>query len=315
MSAADIPINSGVDTGSVSQERRRFLAIANPRGGNRRAVAVADQVKAIFADSGAALDVHHTQYAGHASLLAAQTDLAPYAGLCVIGGDGTTHEVVGGLMNREDRALIPLGLVPAGTGNTLHHHLECGEPLEAARRIVRGEMHPLDVVRVTMGDDVAHCINIVGWGAVADINRRAERWRVLCSSRYTAATLAQILVPKARRATIELDDVRLDGEFLFVLACNTRTTGAGMLVAPDAEVDDGRLDVIVLRNTSRWQTLKMFRRVFDGSHLACPGIEYHQVRSLAIHTESSDPLNLDGENKGSSPLSAEVLPGALQVFR
>jgi diacylglycerol kinase family enzyme len=129
------------------------------------------------------------------------------------------------------------------------------------------------------------------------------------------ATLAQILIPKPRRAILELDDNVIEDEFLFVLACNTKFTGAGMMVAPNAQVDDGLLDVVVLRNTSRWQTLRMFRKVFDGSHLSLPCIECHQVRTMAIRSQGSQPLNLDGENKGTSPLTAEVMAGALQVFR
>jgi diacylglycerol kinase (ATP) len=299
----------------VPTTRKRFLAIVNPRGGAKRAMGVAEHVAPVFAKAGAELDVYPTEHAGHATRIAETADLTDYQGICIIGGDGTTHEVVSGLLQREDGDTLPLGLIPAGTGNTLHHHLQCGEPLEAAQRIVKQEPHPLDVVRVTMNEDTAYCINIVGWGAVADINRRAEKLRLLRKSRYALATLAQILIPKPRRAILELDDTVIEDEFLFVLACNTKSTGAGMMVAPNAQVDDGLMDVVILRNTSRWQTLRMFKKVFDGSHLSLPCIECHQVRTMAIRSQGSQPLNLDGENKGTSPLRAEVMAGALQVFR
>ncbi len=299
----------------MPQPNQRFLAIVNPRGGAKRGARVAEQITPVFAEAGAELVIERTRHGGHATSIVGTADLSAYDGICVIGGDGTTHEVVTGLMQRSDGATLPLGLIPAGTGNTLHHHLRCGDPLEAARRIVRQETQPLDVVRVTTSDEIAYCINIVGWGAVADINRRAEKLRMLRRSRYAVATLVQILRPKPIEARLRLDDRVIEDRFLFVLGCNTRYTGTDMIVAPHARVDDGLLDVVVLRNTSRWQTLQMFRRVFKGTHLSLPCIECHQVRTMAIESEGSQALNLDGELKGRSPLTAEVMAGALRVYR
>ena len=299
----------------MPQANKRFLAIVNPRGGAKQGVRVAEQVTPVFAKAGAELVIHPTRHGGHATRIVETADLSDYDGICVIGGDGTTHEVVTGLMQRSDGATLPLGLIPAGTGNTLHHHLQCGDPSEAARRIVQQQAHPLDVVRVTTNEEIAYCINIVGWGAVADINRRAEKLRMLRKSRYAVATLIQILRPEPIEARLRLDDRVIEDRFLFVLGCNTRYTGTDMIVAPHARVDDGLLDVVVLRNTSRWQTLQMFRRVFKGTHLSLPCIECHQVRTMAIESEGSQSLNLDGELKGKSPLTAEVMAGALQVYR
>jgi YegS/Rv2252/BmrU family lipid kinase len=298
----------------VAKSNKRFLAIVNPRGGAKRGLGVTELVRPIFSEAGAELVVRSTEHGGHATQIVQTADLSDYDGICVIGGDGTTHEVVTGLMRRSDGAKLPIGLIPAGTGNTLHHHLQCGNPIEAARRIVQLQAQPLDVVRVETDDETAYCINIVGWGAVADINRRAERLRMLRRSRYAVATLIQILSPRPLTASIRLDNHVIEDRFLFVLACNTKYTGTDMLVAPDAQVDDGLIDVVILRNTSRRQTLKMFRKVFDGTHLSLPFIECHQVRTLSIQSEGSQPLNLDGELKGHSPLTAEVMAGALQVY-
>jgi YegS/Rv2252/BmrU family lipid kinase len=298
----------------VPKSNKRFLTIVNPRGGAKRGMGVTAQVKPIFTKAGAELVVHFTEYGGHATQIVQAADFSDYDGICVIGGDGTTHEVVTGLMRRSDGARLPIGLIPAGTGNTLHHHLQCGDPIEAARRIVQLEAHPLDVVRVETHDETAYCINIVGWGAVADINRRAERLRMLRKSRYAVATLVQILSPRPLTASIRLDDLVIEDRFLFVLGCNTKYTGTDMIVAPDAEVDDGLIDVVLLRNTSRRETLKMFRKVFEGTHLSLPSIECHQVRTMSIQSAGSQPLNLDGELKGYSPLTAEVMAGALQVY-
>lgn len=293
---------------------QRLVVVVNPRGGKQRGLLVLERVKPVFAAAGIELDVLVTQRPGHAGEIARTLDLTRIDGICVIGGDGTVHEVADGLMQRGEPLSIPLGIIPAGTGNTLAQHLRCDDPLTAARQIVMGRTQPLDVVRVTLSDRVVFCVDIVGWGAVADINCTAERLRMLGPSRYGAAALWHILRAKRRRVTLVLDGQPVDDEFLFVIACNPKFTGSGMKLAPHAEIGDGQIDVVVVRHATRWQMLKLFTKVFDGSHLSLEYVEYHQVRSFAIESESHDPLDLDGEMKGHAPMSAEVLPSALLVF-
>lgn len=293
---------------------QRLVVVVNPRGGTRRGLAVLEQVQPTFAAAGIGLDVRATQRPGHAREMARTLNLTGVDGLCAIGGDGTIHEVADGLMQRGEPISVPLGIIPAGTGNTLAQHLQCEDPLEAARRIVVGVTQPLDVVRITLSDGVVFCVDVVGWGVVSDINATAERIRFLGPPRYGAAALWQMLRAKRRRATLILDGRTIDDEFLFVMACNPKFTGAGMKLAPHADVGDGKLDVVVVRRATRWQMLKLFTKVFDGSHVALEYVEYHQVRSFAIASQSHDSLDLDGEMKGHTPMSAEVLPSALRIF-
>ena len=293
---------------------RRLAVIVNPRGGKRMGVRVIDRVRPIFADAAIELDVRVTERVGHANEIARTLDLDSIDGVCVVGGDGTIHEVTDGLMHRNETALVPIGIIPAGTGNAVAQHLRCDCQLEAARRIVAGQTQGLDVVRVTFQDRIVHCVNIVGWGVVSDINSTAERMRFMGSNRYTIAALWHILAPRVRRATLVLDDKTFTDEFLFVMACNTKYTGAGMKLAPQAEIGDGFIDVAVIRRTSRWQMLSLFRKVFDGSHVDLKCMEFHRVRSFSIQTIERDRMNLDGEMKGNSPMSATVLPSALSIF-
>jgi sphingosine kinase len=293
---------------------KHFTVVVNPRGGTRRGPAILEQVKPIFDASGASLDVHISARAGHAAELARTLNLDGCDGFCVVGGDGTIHEAVGGLLRRDDGASVPLGVLPGGTGNSMLAHLQASDPQEAARRILSGSTQPLDVVRVTQGSDVTYCVNIIGWGAAVDINRMAERLRRLGPPRYAVAAIAQILRARKRRARLVLDDEVLDERFLMVVACNTKFTGAGMQLAPDAEIGDGQLDVIFVRRASRWQMLKLFNSVFDGSHLSLPCVEFRRVSSFRIEPERVDALNLDGEIKGRTPLSGEVMPAALRIF-
>lgn len=293
---------------------QRFVVIVNPASGRRQGRQVLEQVIPQFEAAGATLDVRFCEAPRHAFKIANGLDFSAYGGCCVIGGDGTVHEVVNGLLARTEAVPFPLGLIPAGSGNTLHLHQGVHDPMEAVRKILAGKSCPLDVARVTMRDEVVYCINIIGWAAVVDINQRAERLRFLGPMRYGLATLSFILRPQCRYARLKLDEQTREGEFLFAMGCNTAFTGNGMRLAPRADLHDGLLDVIVVQNATRWQLFKLFKQVFDGSHLSLPCVEYHQVRRFAVEEDTQAPLNLDGEAAGSAPFVAEMLPVALRIF-
>jgi len=293
---------------------KRFVVMVNPHGGARRGLAVLESVKPVFDAAGAAMDVHVSTHAGHIQEIAKTIPLQDYDGVCVVGGDGTIHEAINGMMQQKRPKQTPLGVIPGGTGNSVVEHLDSVEPVEAARRIIAGSDQPLDVVRVTMENEVVYSVNIVGWGAVVDINLMAERLRALGPLRYTVAAMYHILRSKRRRAKLVFDGKISEDEYMFVIGCNTKFTGKGMQIAPHADISDGKLDVVVVHPTSRWQMFRLMTKIYDGSHHSLPCVEYHQVRSLSIETESRECLNVDGELKGATPMSADVIQGALRIF-
>jgi YegS/Rv2252/BmrU family lipid kinase len=293
---------------------KRFLLVANPASGSPPRASVREHALVGLRAAPGQVDLRVTQRAGHALEIARETDLAGYDALCVLGGDGTLHEVASGLLQRPQRASIPLGLIPAGTGNSLGQSLGIVDAAEGVRRILSGSPRPVDVVRVQAGGATHYCLNLIGWAAGHAINATAERLRWLGSPRYAAAALVHVLTARPRPARIVLDGEQIEDEFLLVLACNTRYVGSGMLAAPRAAIDDGLLDVVIVRRASRRRMLMLLQRVHDGSHIEMPEVECHQVRSLRIETAAPESLNLDGELKGTTPLIAEMMPGAIQLL-
>ena len=294
--------------------RPHILAVVNPRSGLRHGQQTLNQLHSILQQAGCLLTVITTSGPGHATRIAADAELQHLHCIAVVGGDGTIHEVVNGLMQRPAPAQTPVAIVPAGTGNALALQYKLQSINDAAHSILHGTATPLDVLQVTRQQQTTCCINIAGWGAATDINITAEKLRWLGRSRYSLAALLQILQPPVRSAIVTIDQQTLNGQFLFAVACNTRFAGHRMLLAPDARCDDGLLDVLLLRPTSRWHLLKVFQGIADGSHRNLPGIEYHQARSITIQTNSPDPLNLDGEISGTAPFTATVLPAALRLL-
>jgi YegS/Rv2252/BmrU family lipid kinase len=293
---------------------QRFVVIVNPASGRRRGRQVLEQVKPIFDAAGAVLVTRVCDGPRHAFRIANELDFQAFDGCCVIGGDGTVHEVINGLLQRGEHVPFPLGLIPAGSGNTLHLHQGLRDPIEAVHKILVGNSCPLDVARVTMSGEVVYCVNIVGWAAVVDINRWAERLRFLGPIRYGVATLGFICRPRLRFARLILDDQAYEGRFMLVIGCNTAFTGNGMHLAPRADLHDGMLDVVIVRNASRRELLQLFKRVFAGTHLSLPYVEYRQVKRFAIELDKQEPLDLDGEATGKAPFAAEMLPSILRMF-
>lgn len=295
-------------------DAKRFVAIVNPRSGTGSGPALAQAAQGLLAAAGASLRICITTAPGEAAELARTADLDGCAGLCVVGGDGTIHEAANGFLQRRPPVATPLGFIPGGTGNSLLLSLDVADLEAAVARLLAGRVRPLDVARVTLPDGVVHCVNIVGWGAAVDINVQAERLRWLGPPRYSLSTLWHVLRAPRRRIRLVLDGEPVDDAFQLVVGCNTPFTGKGMKLAPHADLGDGRIDVVTVRHAGRAQLLRIFRRVFDGTHLDCPGVACRQVRRFAIEETPSTRLNLDGEVKGATPVAVEVLPGALRIL-
>ncbi|MCH7763942.1 MAG: diacylglycerol kinase family lipid kinase [Candidatus Marinimicrobia bacterium] len=292
----------------------KYYLIVNPYGGDKKGMAILEKVKPVFESAGAELTILETQYAGHARNMARTEKFEGYDGFCAIGGDGTMHEVINGMMNREDGQQLPLGIIPGGTGNSFMRDLDCLDPVNAAKRIITNRRRPIDISKVNANGETLYAFNIVGWGMPTEIIILAEKLRWLGSQRYNVASLIEIIAFRERLATLVIEGNRTVGDFGFILGCNTIHTGAGMKMAPLAQLNDGYIDLIVVHKASRWKLLKMFPKVFSGKHIADPIVEYHQVKTFSIIPKEEHLLNIDGELLGNTPIDVEVMPSAIDVL-
>ncbi|HDY74990.1 MAG TPA: diacylglycerol kinase family lipid kinase [Candidatus Marinimicrobia bacterium] len=292
----------------------KYYLIVNPHGGLKKGLSILELVKPVFESAGAELTILETQYAGHARNMARTENFEGYDGLCAIGGDGTMHEVINGMMNREDGQQLPIGLITGGTGNSFMHDLDCLDPVNAAKRIITNRKRPIDISKVNANGETLYAFNIVGWGMPTEINILAEKLRWFGGQRYNVASLIEIFAFRQRLATLVIKGNRTVGDFGFILGCNTIHTGKGMKMAPLAQLNDGYIDLIVVHKPSRWKLLKMFPKIFSGKHIAEPIVEYHQVKTFSIIPIEEHVLNIDGELLGNTPIDVEVLPSAINVL-
>ena len=328
---------------------RRLLVILNPHAGRGAAAGAWAAAEPILRAAGCTSRVVETQRSGHAREFLAELPHGACDAVIVVGGDGTLHEAINGLMIAGTPG-PSLGLIPAGTGNSLATDLACLDPTQAARAIVEGKTRTLDVMKVQISrarDDggaeaaavpapsrTVYAFNIVGWGLAADAGARAHWLRRrapwLGPRRYAVANVLELMrrrVWPTRLRLLSSDGTEeiLRGGLVMVLACNTQHTGAGMRIAPRARLDDGLLDLIIVPKLSRARLLTLMHRIPSGQHLGAPELRYRQVSKFELVAEKAGDrpgrenwrLNVDGEilHEARTPcLEVSVRPGALNLL-
>jgi diacylglycerol kinase (ATP) len=286
---------------------RAPLVIVNPAAGGGRAGRAVDWLAARGAE------VRITSRPGEAE------ELAAHAGdrgrVIAVGGDGTVQEVVNGLLATSSPSV--LGLVPVGTGNDLARSLGVPLKLDAAwEAAAAGETRPLDVARATNGAGrVRWFASAGGIGFDAQVAAAMAQRRGWQASRagYLLTTLAELRRFSNCEVKLTIDDATFEGPVLFIAAANGAYYGGGMRIAPDACVDDGRLDVCVVGDISRLTALRQLPNLYRGTHVRHPAVTMHQGVRLRIEGVPETRIHLDGEPFGGLPLDVELHAAALRV--
>ncbi len=293
--------------------KNNYLIIANPSSGTLQAKKIAPIVQQELSHHN--IKLIFTEYPGHATKIAQDFSEGDYKGIIIIGGDGTYNEVINGVLTRKDQQLPILGFVPGGSGNSLIHHLNCLELKQALSPIIKQKTRFIDLMKLKFETHEEFAFNIIGWGMAVDILKLSEKLRWLGPARYTIASLISILKFKKRFAKLSLDGVEYKDDFLFFLIANTIYTGKGMMAAPKAKLNDGLLDVVIIsKEISRLQLMKLLSQIFTGQHIYSKYVQYHQVKQICLKPDYNEILNIDGELKGTTPLFIEVNSKKLCIY-
>jgi len=257
---------------------------------------------------------------GHLADLAAGAVADGATQLVVVGGDGTVHEVVDGLARAGASDRVELGLIPFGTGRDFARSLRIPRRLDDALEVVRGgRVRTVDIGRATYasgnGEAVAHFANFAGAGISGAIADRANRTTKAFGGRlsFIWATLAVFTRWQPTEMTVEIDGERRQVLLLEALAMNGDYTAGGMWVAPEASLEDGTFDVVLIGDFSKAEFTTTFPKIYRGTHVAHAKVEIVRARELRVDAPSPLPIVLDGEQPGTTPVRFEVVPGALRV--
>ena len=288
------------------------VLLVNPTAAHGRGARVAAAAATALRSEGIGVREVRGRDAGEAAELAARAVEKRPDAVVAVGGDGMVHLALQAVAGGD----VPFGVVPAGTGNDFARAVgvPLDDPVAAARGIARavraGTSRPVDLGR-SEGTWFG-CVAAAGFDA--RVNDRANRmsWP-RGRSRYPIAMLAELGVFRPLPYVVETDGRRWETRAMLVVVGNARSYGGGMLVTPDARTDDGLLDVLVLAELPTYEFLRVFPRVYRGTHVTHPAVTVLQARQVHLAAPGITTY-VDGEVLGTLPRGFEAVPGAVQVL-
>ena len=294
--------------------------ILNPIAGRGYAAKVEPEVRRLLAAEGLEFDLVRTAGPWHAVELAEQAVAKGFETVVAAGGDGTTHEVVNGLMAAAGNGVAgTLGIIPIGSGSDFAHTVGVPSDLPGAcRRLARGRVRVVDVGRVVLDGDAARYFdNTVGVGFDGVVTERARRVKRLRGmALYLPVVLKTIFIYyKAPHVTIEFDDRRMDFPALMICVANGPREGGSFLVTPDARPDDGLFDLCIAGEVGRLEMLRLVPQFLKGSHVDHRAVTMTRARRVVISSEKDLVAHADGEVlcTAGHRLEFEILPQRLRV--
>jgi YegS/Rv2252/BmrU family lipid kinase len=256
---------------------------------------------------------------GHLAELAREAALGGARLLVVVGGDGSVYEVANGLAGIADPPEI--AIVPRGTGWDFVRTFGIPRDVERATAIaLEGETRTIDAGRVTYrawdgSEATAVFANVGSAGMSGAIAKRAnETTKALgAKASYLWATFAVFSRWQAAEVEIAVDDERRTGRMFDVVVANGRFFGGGMQICPEAKPDDGLLDVLTIGDVTKRDLVQTMPKIYRGTHLPHPKAELLRGATVAVSSDTAIPIQLDGEQPGTTPVRFEVVPGALRL--
>ena len=258
---------------------------------------------------------------GHLAELAARAVADGADVLVVVGGDGSVHEVANGLLEAGRGSDVELAVLPRGTGKDFVRSLRIPADLGSAIDVARtGRARAVDAgrARYTSWDGSeaeAYFANFGGAGISGAIARRANTTSKAMGGKlsFLWATVAVFSRWKSEAITARVDDVERSGQMFEVLAMNGDYAAGGMWLTPEAEIDDGRLDVLLIGDVTKADFVRTFPKIYRGKHLSHPKIEVLHGTTVRVDADKPLPIVLDGEQPGTTPVTFELVPQALRV--
>jgi len=311
----------------------KTLLVVNPQSGGGATGRTFDSMRRAIEKALGEVDVAMTERSGHGIDLAREGALAGHDLVVAVGGDGTLHEVVNGLMQAKSSDYgagsaknVQLGMIAQGTGGDFRKTLGLEHRLDKYLDALKsGRERTLDVGKFTGGGKTGHYfVNILsaGLGGLVDQYVRDAPRFLGGKAAYFGASLKALVNARLGnlrcKVTNDGKTETRDVKSYMIAICNGRFFGGGMKVAPMADIDDGKLEVVALGATSKVGFALTSNAIYDGSHIGKNGTVHFRADAIEIDLANDDArsaylLDVDGEPMGGLPLRIEVVPKALTL--
>lgn len=266
------------------------------------------------------LSFSYTEYSGQGIELAKNIAASNADYIIAVTGDGTFNEVINGVLLSQNKK-VKLGLLPHGTGNDFARMLGLSDDISELRKLIENDsLKNVDVGLASFknleGRNASrYFINISDVGLGGFIAKKLSG-----SSKWLGATLtfqwsivSTFLTYKHQLMKIRTDDSLYEGKILSYIIANGKYFGGGLGIAPDAKPDDGLLEIVLATEISLWDYLKNLNKIRASQKVDHPKMNYLRAKEIFVETENQ-PIDMDGEFIGYSPLKISIVPNAIQML-
>ena len=294
--------------------------IFNPMSDRGRSGQKASDLQAIVEKNGGA-DWVGTEYPGHAVKLAAQAGIDGYETIVAMGGDGTAHEVVNGLMRLPKEQRPRLGVVPIGSGNDFAYSSGIQmNPEHAMQRVFSGESAPVDVGLITDGNGrSAYFDNSAGMLIDAAVNIQSRKiTRIYGFAMYVTGAIIENFAPT--KMEFNIDGQPSNKSLIMFTIGNGAREGGGFMVTPDAKNNDGKFDFLMVTPISRPMMFYLLPEIMRGKHLRYNCTSVGTFEELKFTSDRAVPIHLDGElwapyETNVREITVRIFPKAVDLIR
>jgi YegS/Rv2252/BmrU family lipid kinase len=308
---------------SAARHPHKIAVIANPYSGNgrtaRRLPELAEHIRAEVGDC----ILLRTESPGHATELVRDALRDGCDRIVSVGGDGTHHEVVNGFFD----GMLPINpravmaIIPMGTGSDLARTLHMPRGHKAVSFLTSNRIIAADLGRMTFttpqgGQEFLYFINTchigMGGAVVERVNRTSKKYGGFFT--FLWGMLTTLFTYNCPMMNLEIDGKQLDQRCRDVIIANGQYDGGGMHVAPNARFDNGTFEVYVMRDITWWQALMNVPKIYRGRLMDRPEwIKYFVAKRITVRSPEKVPVNLDGEQPGTTPAAIEIVPAAINL--
>jgi len=296
----------------------KFFAVVNPAAGSGRCGKLAPAALSRVREIGIDLEIAQTTRPGEATALARAAYARGFRNFLAVGGDGTAFEIVNGIFpESESQGRAALGFLPLGTGNSFLRDFTTRGVEHTIEALREGRRRPCDVIRLQHADGELFFINMLNLGFAAEAgeiaNRRFKRWGQIG---YVFGVFARLAWLEHTAFPHRLEDAA-DWDrraCLFLAFGNSKFTGGNMMIAPNADPADGRIEYVRWSPLGRLRLLWNFPRLFTGTHIKHPLASRAATKSIELDFDQPVNVIVDGEVMRLKCRSVEVLPSALDVL-
>lgn len=286
----------------------RLKLIVNPIAGTRRKSDMVQRLVQRLGEMGFEVDAEYTRASGDATLIARRAVDEGWDGVLACGGDGTVNETARAMRDTG----VPMGIIPAGSGNGLARHITIPIDPMLSLEIIE-QRHIVDCDYCEVNTNPFFCT--FGMGFDAAVSDRFASSGKRGKATYIKSAFAEFMHYKTDNYVLELDGRRIEREAFLVACCNASQYGNNAYIAPHASITDGLMDVIIIRKASQLRTFLVGFDLMSGLISDNSLIEIHRVKRAVIDRSQDGPAHLDGEPvRMGRHLDLAIHPGGLRLF-